>query len=207
MQIALSNSLSGRFDRSPDGKEQSPRFRRVLQKQAAALLALMLLGINGTLSAAELKPPPTGIYDLLNDPEHTGDVDLDTNPVLDNPNVDGYRLRISWASVQPNNASEYNWAAVDTAIAIAAAHGKKMCISVAAGLWTPDWVYSNAPVVYKYAMKEIDPDTGLPLGNQPLPWDTSFQTKWKNVPSRVWREIRFESSSFLRRTGRIHGAP
>ena len=111
MHIALSNSLSGRFGRSPDRKQQNGRFRSVLGKQAAALLALMLLGIAGTLSAAELKPPPTGIYDLLNDPEHTADVDLDTNPVLDNPNVDGYRLRISWAAIQPNSGNGTKWEA------------------------------------------------------------------------------------------------
>ena len=28
-------------------------------------------------------------------------------------------------------------------------------------------------------MKEIDPDTGVSLGNQPLPWDTAYQNKWK----------------------------
>ena len=75
-------------------------------------------------------------------------------------------------------------------IAIAAAHGKKLCIDVTAGLWTPDWVYANAPVVYKYAMKEIDPETELSLGNEPLPWDTAYQNKnWENVPRCVRCEI------------------
>jgi hypothetical protein len=128
--------------------------------------------------SAELKPQPTGIYDLLFDPDHNADVDLSANPVLDNPNVDGFRLRISWASVQPDNGSTYNWANVDAVIAVAAAHGKKLCISIAAGLWTPDWVYTSAPVVYKYAMLETDPDTGQSIGNQPLPWDTAYLTKW-----------------------------
>lgn len=143
------------------------------------LIAAASILAGGGLAAATLKPQPVGIYDLLNDPEHTGDVDLGDNPVLDNPNVDGFRLRISWAAIQPDNANQYNWANLDAAIAIAAAHGKKLCISIAAGLWCPEWVYTSPPIVYKYEMKETDPETGLSIGNQPLPWDTAFLDKWK----------------------------
>lgn len=148
------------------------------RRRYAVLFALILPHLIGAVSAATLKPPPSGIYDLVFDPSHNGGFDLSINPVLDNPNVDGYRLRIGWGSIQPNNGNEYDWATIDSAIAIAAAHGKKVCISVAAGLWTPDWIYTSAPVVYKYAMKENDPLTGLSVGNQPLPWDTAYLQKW-----------------------------
>ncbi|HEY3602165.1 MAG TPA: beta-galactosidase [Chthoniobacterales bacterium] len=143
--------------------------------QGAALLAFCCAG---SLYATTLKPQPSGIYDLLNDPAHTGAVDLSLNPVIDNPNVDGYRLRISWAAIQPDNGDVYDWENIDAAIAVAAAHGKKLCISIAAGLWSPDWIYTTDPVVYKYVMQEIDPDTGLSIGNQPLPWDTAYLAKW-----------------------------
>jgi len=158
--------------RSALSKIFCPRRSRL---HAAVLLAFCC---GGPLYATTLKPQPSGIYDLLNDPSHTGAVDLSVNPVIDNPNLDGYRLRISWAAIQPNNGDEFDWENIDAAIAVAAAHGKKLCISIAAGLWSPEWIYTTDPVVYKYVMKEIDPETGLSIGNQPLPWDTAYLQKW-----------------------------
>jgi hypothetical protein len=142
------------------------------------LTLLSLYGLAAAASAA-LKPMPSGIYDLLFDPDHDADVDLAANPVLDNPNVDGFRLRIGWSAVQPTDGDNYSWDAIDSVVAVASAHGKKICISIAAGLWTPSWVYTSAPIVYKYTMKEIDPETGQSVGSQPLPWDTAFQAKWE----------------------------
>jgi hypothetical protein len=155
------------------------QFKSVHRRDVRLFLSLLLLsGLAASASAATLKPMPSGIYDLLFDPNHDADVDLASNPVLDNPNVDGFRLRVGWSAVQPDNGDSYNWDAIDSVVAVATAHGKKICISISAGLWTPDWVYTSAPVVYKYTMKETDPDTGQSLGSQPLPWDTVFQAKW-----------------------------
>jgi hypothetical protein len=153
-------------------------FKPTLFRCSGFAFGLLIIAV-GSLNAVTLKPQPVGIYDLIYDPVHDGGVDLSVNPVLDNANVDGYRFRLSWAAIQPDTAGEYHWENIDAAIAVAAAHGKKLCISIAAGLWTPDWVYTSAPVVYKYAMKETDPNTGLSIGNQPLPWDTAYQAKWK----------------------------
>ena len=129
-------------------------------------------------ASAGLKPSPRGIYDLLPGALGNGTIDLTDNPLLDNPNVDGFRYRTAWSKIQPNSADEYLWDSIDAAIAIAAAHGKKLCISISAGFFTPDWVYSTPPLVFKYAMLEKDRDTGESLGNQPLPWDTAYQAKW-----------------------------
>ena len=129
-----------------------------------------------TVSAA-LKDQPTGIYDLLTGAPGTGKIDLTTNPLIDNPNVDGFRYKVGWTKIQPDDAATFKWDSIDAAIATAAAHGKKLCISIASGLTTPDWVYTTAPVVYKYNMLEIDPNTGLSIGSQPLPWDTAYQAK------------------------------
>ena len=144
---------------------------------ATLVITVALAGPANTLSAA-LKPQPSGIYDLLVGAPVTGKIDLTNNPLLDNPNIDGYRYRIGWAKIQPDSAAVFKWESIDAAIAIAAAHGKKMCISISGGLSTPEWVYTTAPLVYKYVMLETDEDTGLSIGNQPLPWDTSYQQKW-----------------------------
>ena len=129
--------------------------------------------------SADRKPAPSGIYDLLFGAPVTGRIDLTKNLFLDNPNIDDYRYKVGWAKIQPDNAGTFNWDSIDSAIAIAAAHGKKLCISISGGLSVPDWVYTTAPVVYKYTMIETDPTTGVSIGSQPLPWDTAYLDKWQ----------------------------
>ncbi len=144
----------------------------------SAAFALLLALAPQPATAAGLKPFPRGIYDLLFGAPGTGRIDLTTNPLLDNPNIEGFRYKTGWAKIQPTDGDTYNWSSIDAAIAVAAAHGKKLCISIAAGFSTPSWVYTTAPVVYEYHMTEIDPNTGLSVGDQPLPWDTAYQDKW-----------------------------
>jgi hypothetical protein len=177
MNSALSNTLSARFRGAQNRKTRN--HRSVLRTLFAALLTCAFLGSAGTMLATDFKPQPSGIYDLLFGAAGTGKIDLTNNPLLDNPNIDGYRYKTGWAKIQPDNASTFNWDSIDSAISIAAAHGKKLCISIAGGLSTPGWVYTTAPVVYKYVMTEIDTDTGLSIGNQPLIWDTAYQEKWQ----------------------------
>ncbi len=126
-----------------------------------------------------MKPEPAGIYDLLFGAPGTGKIDLTNNPLLDNPNIDGYRYKVGWAKIQPDNAATFNWTSIDSAIAIAAAHGKKLCVSIAGGLSTPEWAYTTAPLVYKYTYQEIDTVTGVSIGSSPLPWDTAYLDKWQ----------------------------
>ena len=188
----LSNIVGARFGRSQNTKIQNGRRRTVLRKMVAAprcgrplwggslpalLIAFTLAGAANALSA-EMKPQPSGIYDLLFGAPVTGKIDLTNNPLLDNPNIDGFRYKVGWYKIQPDNAATFNWESIDSAIAIAAAHGKKLCVSIAGGFSTPEWAYTTAPIVYKYVMLEKDLDTGLSIGNQPLPWDTAYQAKW-----------------------------
>jgi hypothetical protein len=144
---------------------------------AAHFAALVFMAPGATVSAA-LKEQPNGIYDILTGAPGTGQIDLTTNPLIDNPNLDGFRYKVGWAKIQPDNAATFKWDSIDAAIAVAAAHGKKLCISIASGFTTPGWAYTTAPVVYKYVMLEKDQNTGLSIGSQPLPWDTAFQDKW-----------------------------
>lgn len=189
---ALSNTLGASFSQSHHHKTRDGRFRTIVGTSAvarrslrhflggslAALLIAFALALPANAFSAALKPEPSGIYDLLFGAPGTGRIDLTGNPLLDNPNIDGFRYKVGWAKIQPDNAAEFDWDSIDSAIAIAAAHGKKLCISVAAGFSTPGWVYTTPPLVYKYVMLETDPDTGLSVGSQPLPWDTAYQDKW-----------------------------
>jgi len=189
---ALSKRPGASLSKSPTQGARNQRRQKSLGKRGAMFLMLACLGSASMGFGASMKPQPSGIYDLLFGAAGTGVIDLTDNPLLDNPNVDGYRYKVGWAKIQPDNASTFKWDSIDSAIAIAAAHGKKLCISIAGGLSTPGWVYTTAPIVYKYDMIETDPDTGLSIGSQPLVWDTAYQNKWQTFVAAF--AARYESN-------------
>lgn len=157
-------------------QQRAPRLLRNLF--AALVIALALAGSNPAF-ATTMKPEAAGIYALLFGAAGTGKIDLTGNVLLDNPNIDGFRYKVGWAKIQPDNAATFKWESIDSAISIAAANGKKLCISIAGGTSTPGWVYTTAPVVYKYIYQEIDPATGVSIGSAPLVWDTAYLDKWQ----------------------------
>ncbi len=175
--------------------EYRKTFADALRRQF--LLPLLAAGVllPSPAFSAPLKPFPQGIYDLLFGAPGTGKIDLSTNPLIDNPNIDGFRYKTGWAKIQPTDGNTYKWSSIDAAIAVAAAHGKKLSICIAAGFSTPSWVYTGTPVVYKYQMTEIDPNTGLSVGDQPLPWDTAYQDKWARFVAAFG--ARYESNPTL----------
>ncbi len=174
----LPTTLHHHFQAPSDPAKNSNRRTRTPGK-LRALFTLLVLTSMAHAASATMKPEPSGIYDLLFGAPGTGKIDLTNNPLLDNPNIDGWRYKVGWAKIQPDNAATFNWTSIDSAIAIAAAHGKKLCISIAGGLSTPEWAYTTAPVVYKYTYLEIDSITGLSVGSTPLPWDTAYLDKWQ----------------------------
>jgi hypothetical protein len=153
--------------------------RALFMKYSTILCLVVSLAATQPLLRAAEKPAPSGLYDLI---FGAGGLpaDLTGNPLLTDPNIDGFRMHVVWKALQPDNESSYNWKQIDNAVAIAAQYGKKLSVSVAAGLATPDWVYDTAPLVYRYHMIETDPATGTSVGDQPLPWDTAYQAKWAN---------------------------
>ena len=174
----LSTIVKTRRGAPQKSENNQKRGARVLRILRALLLACTLVG-SAHAASATMKPEPSGIYDLLFGAPVTGKIDLTNNPLLDNPNIDGFRYKVGWAKIQPDNAATFKWESIDSAIAIAAAHGKKLCISISGGLSVPGWAYTTPPVIYKFTMQEIDSKTGLPIGSQPLPWDTAYLDKWR----------------------------
>ncbi len=174
----VSMTFADRSQASFSSKKTEKRPARILRNLRSFLLALLLVG-SANAASATMKPEPSGIYDLLFGAPGTGKIDLTNNPLLDNPNIDGFRYKVGWAKIQPDNAATFKWESIDSAIAIAAAHGKKLCISIAGGLSTPGWVYTTAPLVYKFTYQEIDPATGVSIGSSPLLWDMAYLDKWQ----------------------------
>src|SRR5258705_12198734 len=73
-----------------------------------------------------------------------------TDEGLTTPLVQGIALRTHWNRVEPHehaDANDFYWDYLDEGVARAAAAGKKVSISVQAGVESPQWVYdAGAPV-------------------------------------------------------------
>jgi len=86
--------------------------------------------------------------DSLGDPIHN----WSTDPALTNPYVQGIALRTHWDRVEPHEHADPNdfyWDYLDQGVAAAAAHGKKVSISVTAGVTCPQWLFdAGSPAFY-----------------------------------------------------------
>src|SRR5882724_9646501 len=117
----------------------------------SAVVAAILLCVSNHADAQSQAPPMIGIMylenaDSLGDPIH----DWSRDPAPTNPYVQGIALRTHWDRVEPHEHADPNdfyWDYLDQGVAFAAAHGKKVSISVTAGVTTPQWVYdAGAPI-------------------------------------------------------------
>gem|GEM_PF-2034615 len=123
-----------------------------------------------TATPAQTKPWPAGIIglcppDTIEDPIG----DLSDIPGWTNPNVDGIRLREGWNVIEPQEGN-YNWTTIDQAMSLGNQYGKKVGVSIAAGIFTPQWVYDSGATKY-----DLVDGSGTAM---PLPWETRFQNKW-----------------------------
>src|SRR5438876_267851 len=119
----------------------------------SAIVAAILLCASNHADAQSQAPPMIGIMylenaDSLGDPIH----DWSKDPAPTNPYVQGISLRTHWDRVEPHehaNADDFYWDYLDQGVALAAANGKKVSISVTAGVTTPQWVFdAGSPAFY-----------------------------------------------------------
>ncbi len=82
-----------------------------------SILALAALLPAASSSAADQTKHPAGL------------IELDRG--WTNPHVQGVRIRLGWSDVQPKSATEYDWSAIDSAIASAQQNHKLLGLSVA----------------------------------------------------------------------------
>ena len=117
---------------------------------SAIIAAILLYGANQA-DAQSQSAPMIGLFflenaDALGQPPYNWDADEG----LTNPLVQGIALRTHWNRVEPHehaNADDFYWDYLDEGVRLAAERGKKVSISVQAGVETPQWVYdAGAPV-------------------------------------------------------------
>jgi hypothetical protein len=90
-------------------------------------------------------------------------------------NADGVKLRIGWAQVE-TAAGTYDWSVIDIYVAQALATKKFLGLELIAGTQSPAWLYAltNPAVATGTFVKSSVTKT------LPLPWDSTFQTRWSS---------------------------
>lgn len=147
---------------------------------ARSLVCFILLAAVVTASDALPTPSkrgPAGIFILL--PEDRGDrpsVDFSKLPADANPTGDGLALRTFWDKVEPTEGRR-NWAYFDDGLAWAKRQGRKVSLSLAAGIWSPVWVLDAPARTFEVSL--TSPAGQAQTKTMPLPWDPVFQKKWR----------------------------
>lgn len=101
---------------------------------------------------------------------------VEGNPLLDNPNVDGIRLKVYWDDIQTGPIT-YNWGPIETSIQTAAAHGKEIILSVTGGKHSPIFIYTDAGgTCTKFTFGVNSPEDSV----MPLMYETACQPYFKN---------------------------
>src|SRR5262245_7263157 len=124
---------------------------RPLRGFLSAIFIAIVLCASNRADAQSQPAPMVGLFflenaDALGQPPY----DWDRDEGLTNPLVQGIALRTHWNRVEPHehaDANDFYWDYLDEGVARAAAAGKRVSISVQAGVETPQWVYdAGAPV-------------------------------------------------------------
>jgi hypothetical protein len=94
--------------------------------------------------------------------------------ILANPSVDGVALRATWDHIETADGV-FDWSYLDSQVSAATAAGKKISLSIAAGIDTPAWVYQAGAASFTF----IDKSSPTPQ-TIPVPWDPVFLAKWQD---------------------------
>jgi hypothetical protein len=123
-----------------------------------------------------VKPGPAGIVCLLDvdRPDHPLR-HLEQQPCWKNPNVAGVRLRSRWDKIEKVEG-KFDWALLDQAVVLARQHHKRLGLSVAAGIATPEWVYQAGAARFALTVRS---NVKQQRAVMPLPWDKVALRKWK----------------------------
>jgi hypothetical protein len=180
-----------------------------------ALLAMLLVGWVARAQSPPAEcagaPPLRGIYIYSSDVSQISTNYAKTlTASLNVPGVDGLVLVIGWSSIEPV-MGQYQWATLDQWMSQAISSGKKIDLTVKAGIDTPSWVFQPAPggagaralnfTVSPHSGQtgQCDAETIAP------PWDTAFLSRWDSLLAALAAHLKgvgtYGAVTLLRLTG------
>ena len=129
---------------------------------------------------------------------------------LNVPGTDGVVLVIGWSSIEPN-MGQYQWTNLDQWVDKAISSGKKIDLTLTAGVNTPSWLFQPAPVgagaralnftvsPHSGATGKCDSEIIAP------PWDTAFLGRWDSILAALAAHLKsvgtYDAVTLLRLTG------
>jgi fibronectin type 3 domain-containing protein len=135
-------------------------------------LCLMMIGCMPVVEAA-VPPIPRGIFSMP-----AAEANGFPDQILNDPRIVGLDLGGSWADLEPTEGV-YDWSSVDSELAKAEAHGKKVLLrNVSGGINVPDWLLAD-PNVQTFTFIDTNPYHQT-YGEEltiPVFWDPIFLAK------------------------------
>jgi hypothetical protein len=122
----------------------------------------------------------TGLYGLV--PHDAPPASMQVQAFLQHPHFAGVSVRTGWDNVEAVE-DRYDWSYVDSMLAEARAHGKRIMLRVRPSWETPDWVYDAGAEPFWYHER----NDGGRLQRMPVPWDPVYQSKWADFVAELGR--------------------
>ena len=180
-----------KFARVPDVRpaRKAPRRWPGLPARVQVRGLTTLLGATCLLTRAVFAGDPAGIYALLPSYNSRRAVELEHRAVWNNENVQGVTVRTVWPNVL-SASGLLDWSFFDTAVRLGASHGKKVGLSLAAGIYTPSSVYAAG--ARPFAVTLAGPWQDRANTTMPEPWDPAFQRMWGKVVAALGEKYDLE---------------
>ena len=98
----------------------------------------------------------------------------------DNPVIDGLRIQVKWADIQPDSDTQYDWSSIDAQVANAQTYQKQLGLSLVILSAAPHWLTDTTGVTTYWAPSPTGPSTPFVL-----PWDPVVQAKVINFVTEL----------------------
>jgi len=132
------------------------------------IYGISLLGSMNLTYAQPNYPPPRGVW--CSCPPTTGIGNGSVDPSIASKfYVNGILVRVAWKDIETSD-NTYNWALIDNQITAAQSYNKKISLAIGGGPNSPSWLYSLGAHSISFTVPFS--------GTIPIPWDTTFLTKW-----------------------------
>ena len=151
---------------------------RPTKELCALLLCSTVVSLVSAAQATKALPIPTGIW-VVESTERPAD-NADAIKALARPDVDGVFLKVTWRDLEPEDG-RYDWTFLDSQIRYAASLHKTVSIAVAAGIFTPDWVYKAGAASFTMIGERRRQKNFCQPSPLPLPWDPVFLASWTKM--------------------------